>query len=319
MRRSRFVSTVVCGASWLLITCPHAEPAASLAESPSGPPTLTELQNATYTGLKGPGGTFTLKHGRWEGEPHTPGAAARPSVSLVAGFRVTGDLDGDGAEEAVVVLAESSGGSGTFDYLAVVKRTASGIENVATAALGDRVQIRSARVDNGMLLVSVVRAGKDDPMCCPGELAGLGWTLAGSRLESVALSAPTGRLSLDTLAGTEWVLRAWDFNETAPDEPEVTLSYKDGRFAGSSGCNRYSGAATAGDPAVDFSMGTIMGTRTACPEPQSSVERRFLKQLGSAKKFSFLLGRLAVTYEREGGALGTMLFDGRAPAAASKP
>jgi hypothetical protein len=115
-------------------------------------------------------------------------------VSLVAGFRVTGDLDGDGAEEAVVVLAESSGGSGTFDYLAVVKRTASGIENVATAALGDRVQIR---VDNGMLLVSVVRAGKDDPMCCPGELAGLGWTLAGSRLESVALSAPTGT----TLAG----------------------------------------------------------------------------------------------------------------------
>jgi hypothetical protein len=79
----------------------------------------------------------------------------------------------------VVVLAESSGGSGTFDYLAVVKRTASGIENVATAALGDRVQIRSARVDNGMLLASVVRAGKDDPMCCPGELADLGWTLAG--------------------------------------------------------------------------------------------------------------------------------------------
>ena len=47
----------------------------------------------------------------------------------------------------------------------------------------------------------------------------------------------------------------------------------------------------------------------ACPEPRSSVETRFLKQLGRTRKFSFLLGRLAVTYEREGGALGTMLFD----------
>jgi hypothetical protein len=48
------------------------------------------------------------------------------------------------------------------------------------------------------------------------------------------------------------------------------------------------------------------------------VETRFLKQIGGARKFSFLLGRLTITYEREGGALGTMLFDGRAPAAASQ-
>jgi hypothetical protein len=255
MRRTRFVSPAVCGVSWLLITCPHAAPAANLAESPSGPPTLTELQEATYGGLKEPGGTFTLKDGRWEGEPYMPGAAARPFVSLAPSFRVTGDLDGDGAEEAVVVLAESSGGSGTFEYLAVVKRTASGIENMATAALGDRVKIRSARVEKGTLLVSVVRVGEDDPMCCPGELADLGWTLAGSRLEAVALSAPTSRFSLDTLAGTKSVLRGWDFDEAAPDEPEVTLNYEDGRFAGSSGCNRYSGSATAGDLPGDFSMG----------------------------------------------------------------
>jgi hypothetical protein len=57
----------------------------------------------------------------------------------------------------------------------------------------------------------------------------------------------------------------------------------------------------------------------ACPEPQFSVETRFLKQLGSATKFSFVLGRLAITYQREDGAPGTMLFDGRAPAAAARP
>jgi hypothetical protein len=62
-----------------------------------------------------------------------------------------------------------------------------------------------------------------------------------------------------------------------------------------------------------------VGAQMACPEPRSSIETRFLKQLGSSRKFSFLLGRLSVRYEREGGVLGTMIFDGRAPAAASRP
>jgi hypothetical protein len=60
---------------------------------------------------------------------------------------VTGNLDGDGTEEAAVVLAVSTGASGTFDYLAVAKRTAKGVSSVAVARLGDRVQIRSARIE----------------------------------------------------------------------------------------------------------------------------------------------------------------------------
>jgi hypothetical protein len=60
---------------------------------------------------------------------------------------------------------------------------------MATAPLGDPVRIRSVRIEKEMLLVSVVRAGKDDPICCPGELADLGWALAGSRLEPVAVGS----------------------------------------------------------------------------------------------------------------------------------
>jgi heat shock protein HslJ len=126
-------------------------------------------------------------------------------------------------------------------------------------------------------------------------------------------------LSLDTLAGTEWVLRAWDLEEPAPAEPEVTLAYQDGRVEGASGCNRYTAAAKAGATPGDLTVGPAAGTRMACPEPQSAVETRFLKQLGGAKKFGFLLGRLALSYEKDGGAFGTMLFEGRTPAATAKP
>jgi heat shock protein HslJ len=315
MRTLRTTSIATCGAALLLAACPSKtegpQPAPQALSAPLGAPTLEELKNATYAGLQDLAGPVTLKDSRWEGEPFEPGAAARPSVVLAPGFRLTGDLDGDGAEEAVVVLAHSSGGSGTFDHLAVAKRTPEGLRNVATTALGDRVGIRSARVEGGKLLVSVVRAGEKDAMCCPGELADLGWSLAGGKLNPVATAGVTGRLSLDTLAGTEWVLRAWDLGEPAPAEPEVTLAYQDGRLAGTSGCNRYTAAAKGGDSAGDLAIGPAAGTRMACPGPQSAVETRFLKQLGGAKKFGFLLGRLALSYEKDGGAFGTMLFEDR--------
>jgi hypothetical protein len=46
-------------------------------------------------------------------------------------------------------------------------------------------------------------------------------------------------------------------------------------------------------------------------EPAASVEARYLAQLGAVRRLGFHLGRLALTYEKEGGALGTMLFDER--------
>jgi heat shock protein HslJ len=316
MKSTRTATMVVLG-SVLLASCqsrtgaPQASADAVAVDAPVGAPTLEELRRATYHGLEDLDGPVTLAEGGWEGEPFAPGAASRPTVSLAPGFRVTGDLDGDGADEAVVVLAQSSGGSGTFNSLAVVQRTAGGLENVATTALGDRVDIRSARIEGGTLLVSVVRAGEGDAMCCPGELAELGWTLSGSTLEPVAGSGPTGRLSPDTLAGTEWVLRAWDVDDAAPADPEVTLAYADGRLAGTSGCNRYFAPVTAGELPGDLSLGPAAGTMMACPEPQGAVEQRFLKQLAAARKFGFWLGQLQVTYEKDDGAIGMMLFERR--------
>jgi len=142
MKSTWSASIAACGAALLVATCqPRAEApkaAPQALSAPLGAPTLEELKNATYAGLEDLAGPVSLKDGRWEGEPFEPGAASGPSVVLAPGFRLTGDLDGDGTEEAVVVLAQSSGGSGTFNSLAVVKRAAEGPRNVATTPLGDR-------------------------------------------------------------------------------------------------------------------------------------------------------------------------------------
>ena len=82
----------------------------------------------------------------------------------------------------------------------------------------------------------------------------LSWiSLAGMTAVLVGLAAcqPAGKGAVrkddpEAMAGTEWVLRAWRDGEAAPAEPAVTLRFKGGRFAGSSGCNRYTAPVEAG-------------------------------------------------------------------------
>jgi len=156
-------------------------------------------------------------------------------------------------------------------------------------------------------------------MCCPGELATLSFAPGKEGLAKVRDEA-TGRLTLDVLGSGEWVLRSWTFWEPAPAEPEVTLSYADGRLAGAGGCNRYFAGVTArdGDMPGDITVGPAGSTQMACPDPLMQVEDRFLKQLGGVNKFGFMAGQLMLGYQLDG-TYGVMLFDRRAPDAAATP
>lgn len=283
---------------------------------PAAAATLAELQNMEYSGLNSLAGPVKLRDGRWRGAPSDPAAATRDIVTLDATVRVVGDLDGDGVDEAVALLSHSPGGTAAWAYLAVVKREGGKMRHVASVALGDRVQIRSARIEAGRLQASVVRAGPNDPACCPGEIADQSWTLIDGNLKAHA-SVTTSRLSLDTLAGVTWVLRAWDTAEPAPLQPVVTLSYAAGRVTGSSGCNRYTAGVTPGSMPGELRVGLAASTRMACPEPESSVEARFLERLHTAQRFGFRSGQLAITAPA-GSQPGTFLLFEASGAAAPK-
>jgi len=283
-----------------------ALPPDTLPQASEAPPTLDEVRNATYRGLEIADGPVTLVDGAWEGEP-VDGGAARPRVTVAPDFLLLGDVDGDGSDEAIVLLSASGGGSGDFLYVAVVDRHDGKVENTGTALLGDRVQVRDARLEDGRMLFDIVQAGPDDAMCCPGELVTRGWHLRPGGLEEFVTSTKSGRLSLETIAGTEWVLRNWSWDEPAPPAPEVTLAVQGGRFVGSAGCNRYFAAATPGTAPGDVSVGPAGATRMMCPEAAMQVEDRFLEQLSSTVKYGFVFGRLALTYKIADG-VSTMLF-----------
>jgi heat shock protein HslJ len=49
-----------------------------------------------------------------------------------------------------------------------------------------------------------------------------------------------------------------------------------------------------------------------CPEPDMLVEARFLRQLVGVTQLRFVAAQLALSYTREDGTLGVMLFGRRA-------
>jgi heat shock protein HslJ len=272
---------------------------------------MEELAAATYRGIETQD-PVTLTDGRWEGAPLVAGGAARPSIRLAPDFRVTGDLDGDGTDEAVVALGETSGGTGTWVHLAMMGRVNGVVTNLATHRLGDRTQIRDARIEDGVLYVDVLQAGVDDAACCPGELASLGWELLNRQFNSLVVSETTQRFGPDALEGVEWVLERWDPGEPAPAEPVVTLRVDSGRASGNAGCNEYSGTLAQLDVPGDMRFGTFALTRMVCPGNAMQVETRYLEALSEAVKVGFVTGRLAISYLDAGGATRTMLF-GRRP------
>ena len=267
-------------------------------------PSLEELANASYAGVEEK--PVTLADGEWQGEPFVPGGASRPRLTLARGFRLVGDVDGDAANEAVVLLAESSGGSGSNLYVAVVARRDGKLVNLATALVGDRVQVRGGRVAGGRVGLEVVQAGPEDAACCPSQLA-----IRSFRLEKDQLveGKPEllGALSLASLAGSDWVLTHFDERDPAPAEPETTLAFNDDGVAGSSGCNRYFGSPEAGESPGELSFGPLGGTRMACPEAVMKLEQRYLGALGSVVKFGFVAGKLALTYP-DGNGVRALLF-----------
>jgi heat shock protein HslJ len=264
-------------------------------------PLLKDLKNATYSGFDAVKSPVTLKDGRWES------TAKRQSITLVGDMRAVGDLNGDGAEEAVVLLAEGTGGSGERIYAAVVSNQNSRFRNVATALVGDRVKPRWLRISDRAILLDVVQAGASEPMCCPTELATRSFVLEGGALHERP-AVRTGKLGPEAMSGPEWVLGTLSAAETMPEKPRVTLRFEHGQFAGNGGCNRYSAGVTPGQQTGEINIKAVISTRMACSQPAMSIESRFLRQLQGVKTYTFFAGQLVLTYEVNG-KQGEMKFE----------
>jgi heat shock protein HslJ len=276
----------------------------------SAAPSLEQLANMAYTGIFER--AVTLKNGRWEGKPFVAGGSARPAVGLVEDFLLTGDLDNDGSDEAIVLLWERSGGSGSYEYVAVVGLRDGKPLNLGTALIGDRIQVRDGRIVGNRIELNVVEPGPNDASCCPSQKVLRTWTLNATGLH---VNAPriTGTLSLADLAGTGWVLSRLRSDAPPMAQPEITLVFDGDRISGRSACNRYFARVTQGGKRPgDLRVSQIGTTRMACPEEIMARETRYLEALAAVTRFGFVAGKLALTWQADG-ATRTMLFNPRPP------
>lgn len=192
--------------------------------------TFDQAANADYDDILDE--PFTLTNGRYEGEPFVADASSKPIVQIDPEHSATGDLDDDEWNEIAVALVANFGGSGAYVYLAVVDTTEQGTRSVATTGLGDRVQIRSLAIENGVVVVETTEHGPDDAMCCPtvqrlwewnpgtGSMTDLATTNNFSRFRGQVVLGHEVRSFTECDSGRE----GWLIDETGRDLGEVYRS-----------------------------------------------------------------------------------------------
>jgi hypothetical protein len=155
--RSLLQPAVACGLVVTFSACAPDE-----APAPPPPPELTAatLRSAAYASQHVEEGKVRLVQGVFRD------TARRISVFFLPEF-AAGDIDSDGVPDAAVVLATTTGGSGTFLDLALVLNRDGQPVNVATLFLGDRVPVDRIRIVEGEVQVDLTMHGPADPMCCP--------------------------------------------------------------------------------------------------------------------------------------------------------
>ena len=164
-------------------TSQSAQPTAAISPPPTDtpiaerlPPTNTSaafdetrLANLTYRletlaeVLPDSDGSVPLADGHFE--QALADSSGGVTVDLIRSAR--GDLNRDGVEDGLALLALNSGGSGTFLYLVAVINQAGEPQQAASLFLGDRVDVQSMLVQDGGVRVTMLTHASDDPLCCP--------------------------------------------------------------------------------------------------------------------------------------------------------
>lgn len=269
-------------------------------------PTIDDAKNAVYHDIYEKD-DVRLVQGKWQGEPFVKNGTSRPMAGLIEDFTFTGDINSDGRKERVVFLWESSGGSGTLVYLAVLASHDGKIVNLATELVGDRVQLQRGYVEHEKIQLNVIEATESDPACCPTHKMLRSWSLKDKQLiESEPQSL--GVISLTDLEGVEWVLTQLKRQYTLPENITVTMTVKGDRIGGRSGCNRYFAAIKSGENAGDIAISQAGATRMACRGEAMNIESDYLKALSSVNGYSFMNGNLVLIWKDEDGTTQNMIF-----------
>ena len=184
----------------VILTAPADIPAASsptptlvptptlFPETPTSSPNLTNetLENADYF-VPQYKKTVTLNAGKYE-----TGSGADRLMVVMLPQEAKGDLNGDGLEDAAILLGENGGGSGVFVSLIVVYNQGGKPVQGPSVLIDDRPKIDTLTIQDGQILLQATIHGANDPMVSPTLGVKETYQLAADRLDLVRFRSRVG-------------------------------------------------------------------------------------------------------------------------------
>jgi hypothetical protein len=164
----KLLKNIVLGAvvAAALVLLPACAPTGTAASGGAATVAAPDPANATFTVEKS---SVTLTNGRAEKEA-APGSASK-IVTVLSDKRATGDVDGDGRADTIVVLTQQPGGSGTFYYVAVLLNGAGGVTATPAMLLGDRIAVNGVRLDGSTIVVDLLDRASGQPFTASPSVA----------------------------------------------------------------------------------------------------------------------------------------------------
>ena len=263
------------------------------------------LGNLSYSGIF-PDQPITLVDGSYS---YDDGSPAKPFVRFIPQLIATGDINGDGLEDAMVLLEDQSSGTGDFIYLSAVLDALGNPTPTEALMIGDRIGVKSLVMNGSQVVADLVAQGLGDAACCASWNVRRLYALEDGRLVEKS-SQDLSKISLADINGTSWKL----VNLNGEQEPvlpdtEITMQIAEDQISGFAGCNDYNSTVSSGAFGLNSVMiGPISTTRKSCPEPVMNQETTYLNRLGNALQWRYDGGYLAVFYKLEGDIFGELLF-----------
>jgi hypothetical protein len=141
-------------------------PQPSVTTTPTAlPEYVTRIRNAQYQ----LGATDSLRIVQLADGNFEQGAAGGADYvsATITDFVAAGDLNNDGVNEYVALIAENYGGTGVFVFLTVFSDV-NGVPTFQTSTMvDDRPLLNALSIDNGEIFLDATIHSAEDPFCCP--------------------------------------------------------------------------------------------------------------------------------------------------------
>lgn len=229
-------------------------------------------------------------------------------ISQVWGSAKVADLNADGQQDAVLILTQNTGGSGTYYYLVVAMREGNNYQGSAGLWLGDRIQAQDIQIEDNRITVKFLDRLLSEPYSnmptIPKEKLIVYDPKAKQLINVEQDFAGEADPSIMTLDMKTWYWEKTEYNNDSshkPVSPRVfSLKFeKNGNVVISTDCNSMQGDYSVTNKQIAFSA--IISTRMFC---EGSQEQLFAGMLANVNAYFFTSkGQLVLDLKYDSGSM----------------